>query len=185
MTPGKLVSFTIVGAVLVFFFSGIPSEAHRLELSVEKIFAPGENPEVRVSTSSKTEVEFRIYKIKDPVSYFADQKDPHTLEAEPTRRASDLPRMFRFLIFAFKDQLSKDLQTHLTLEFREKLRAILRLDKGVLAITKSEKKERARIQFDLYPVLDKYPFNPSMDLDFRGDQDCDEIRPNGERGLFG
>jgi hypothetical protein len=157
MTPGKLVSFTIVGAILVFFFSGVPSEAHRLELSVEKIFAPGENPEVRVSTSSKTEVEFRIYKIKDPVSYFADQKDPHTLEAEPTRRASDLPRMFRFLTFAFKDQLSKDLQTHLTSEFRENLRAILGLDKGVLAITKSEKKERARIQFDLYPVLDKYP----------------------------
>jgi len=158
----KLIFLTVVWVVLISFFSAPPSDAHYIGLSVEKIFAPGEKPEIKVSLSSKTEVEFRVYQIKDPVSYFANLQDPHYLQVDLKRKATDLPRMLRFLKSSFKEQLTESLQFHLTPQFRHNLREALGLDKGAisgeaLAPTRSEIQEKSRVRFDLYPVLDKYP----------------------------
>ncbi|MGH9661694.1 MAG: MG2 domain-containing protein, partial [Bryobacteraceae bacterium] len=55
-------------------------------VSSNRAFAPGEKPVVNLWTQNVDALEFRVYKINDPVAFFARLEDPHRFGARPPVR---------------------------------------------------------------------------------------------------
>lgn len=63
-------------AVLVFQLA-FPVHAGNFYLSSERVFAPGQKATVKLETAGVDELEFRVYELEDPRTWFNKQRDLH------------------------------------------------------------------------------------------------------------
>jgi len=120
------------------------------ELSTSSIFAPGEEVSFMADTMDVPALEFRLYRIDDPVAYFLDLSDPHypsmKTERETSGTAEILGGVKRKAIRLFRS----DYRSFLTGDFREETIVALGLPHS------SDPESPAPDSYDLYPVLEGY-----------------------------
>jgi uncharacterized protein YfaS (alpha-2-macroglobulin family) len=70
-------------AVLAFVLA-LPSaaQASRFYLSTERVFAPGQAPQVKLEANGVSSLDVRLYKLDDPRAWFDKQRDLHRPEEE-------------------------------------------------------------------------------------------------------
>jgi uncharacterized protein YfaS (alpha-2-macroglobulin family) len=80
---------TSFSAILLAFFaatSAIPVAAkdapRSFSLSTSRTFAPGESVKIELTAHNVPELEFRVYKVRDPQKFFAGLKDLHSFGAQ-------------------------------------------------------------------------------------------------------
>ncbi|MGH9721326.1 MAG: hypothetical protein ACRD8O_14025, partial [Bryobacteraceae bacterium] len=66
-------------------------------LTSNRTYAPGEKPAILMWSSNITSLEFRIYRVKDPIAFFQKLENVHSFgDAPPDRQPRQLTRIERF-----------------------------------------------------------------------------------------
>ena len=71
-------------------------ETRYFSLVSNRTFAPGEKASVTVSSSGMGSLEFRVYRVNDPVKFFERLEDPHQFGGQSPRPERDLTWLERF-----------------------------------------------------------------------------------------
>jgi hypothetical protein len=104
-------------------------------ISTSKTFLPGEQIGIRLYASGVDELEFRIYKVKDPVAFFEGLDDPHQFghvsETEEVETPSLLERFYDW-----KQQLWDEIRDFFRLQFSAASRAAIRAEEARASGTK-------------------------------------------------
>ncbi|MGD0841231.1 MAG: MG2 domain-containing protein [Candidatus Acidiferrales bacterium] len=104
-------------------------------ISTSKTFLPGEQIGIRLYASGVDALEFRIYKIKDPVAFFERLDDPHQFghvsEAEQITTPTLLERFYDW-----KQQLWYEIRDFFRFQFSARSRAAIRAKEARAAGTK-------------------------------------------------
>ncbi|HEU0140448.1 MAG TPA: MG2 domain-containing protein [Bryobacteraceae bacterium] len=98
----------VIGAA--FLLLGVPSVAQLDEgreyfsLNTEKTFAPGDKPTVRLWAQGVDTLQFRVYRVKDPVKFFANLPDPHRFGGQPPRPPRELTVLEQFHLWKYRSR---------------------------------------------------------------------------------
>jgi uncharacterized protein YfaS (alpha-2-macroglobulin family) len=90
----------LIWAVALLAVAPIPAqeeeEARYFSLISSRTFAPGEKASVTVSSSGVGSLEFRVYRVNNPVNFFEKLEDPHQFGGRSPRPARELTWLERF-----------------------------------------------------------------------------------------
>lgn len=79
-------------ALLATLAVAAPASAARFYLSTERVFAPGQQPQVRLEANGVSALDVRLYRIDDPRAWFDAQTDLHRPSADNRKpRPASLP----------------------------------------------------------------------------------------------
>jgi uncharacterized protein YfaS (alpha-2-macroglobulin family) len=137
----KSVSRRAMLLLSIVFLAGIVPAGVRGEdegyfsISTNKTFLPGEQIGVRLYASGVDALEFRVYKIKDPVAFFERLDDPHQFghvsETEQVEAESWIEK-----IYDWKQQLWDEIRDFFRMQFSWKSRARIRTEEARVSGTK-------------------------------------------------
>lgn len=97
-------------------------------LNSNKTFASGESPEISVWATNVTQLEFRVYKVRDPLAFFANLDEPHRFGGRAPRHPAPrtpLESFHRWKI-TMRNALRDLFRAQYTPEDRERIRAWMR-----------------------------------------------------------
>jgi len=134
---------------LALFAGALPASAQDEEptsnepffqISSQQTYAPAQEPKVEIRFRQVDHLDFRIYRVKDPIQFFAKLRDAHSFGSEKQELAHALTWLERF--HAWK----RDLR----LEIREFFRSQLRYDtRHVYHETRLAQQKQKRIKLDV------------------------------------
>jgi uncharacterized protein YfaS (alpha-2-macroglobulin family) len=94
-------------------------------LSSSRSYSPGEKPSVQLWADGVNQLQFRVYKVKDPVAFFRQLEDPHRFGGQaPPRAQPELTPLERF--HAWKLQLKSELRNFIRAQYTGESRAEIR-----------------------------------------------------------
>jgi len=74
----KRLTFLVLSLVLLAGTASAKDAPRSFSLSTSRTFAPGESVKIQLFARNVPQFEFRVYKVKDPVKFFAGLKDVHS-----------------------------------------------------------------------------------------------------------
>ena len=87
-------------------------------LNSSRTFAPGEQPQVNLTTTNVSDLAFRVYRIKDPFTFFGNLEDPHMFGGQAQRPPHEQTLIERF--HAWKRSLRDDIRWGVRDQFTDK-----------------------------------------------------------------
>lgn len=97
MRPNKRIFWRpILWALLACLLTAQEEESHYFSLVSNRTFGVGEKASVTVSSSGMGSLEFRVYRVNDPVKFFEQLEDPHQFGGTHPRPERDLTLLERF-----------------------------------------------------------------------------------------
>jgi alpha-2-macroglobulin len=130
MRPGALARRALSLLAVVLLAGIVPAGVRGADdgyfsISTNKTFLPGEQIGIRLYASGVDELEFRIYKIKDPVAFFERLDDPHQFghvsEQEEVNQESWLEKFYDW-----KQDLWDEIRDFFRMQFSWRSRAAIR-----------------------------------------------------------
>ncbi len=115
-------------ALVVFPLISQQEDEAYFGLNSNQTFASGESPEVSVWATNVTQLEFRVYKVSDPLAFFANLDEPHRFGGRAPRRPAPrtpLESFHRWKI-SMRNALRDLIRAQYTAEDRERIRAWMR-----------------------------------------------------------
>src|SRR5262245_37040475 len=88
MTSLRLVTLILVGLLTTTAYAqpagatGNQSETPAFALSSSEIFTSRDNPAINLTFRRVTQLDFRVYRVRDPFAFFAGLRDPHQMGSE-------------------------------------------------------------------------------------------------------
>ncbi len=134
-----LLTFTLCGQV--------DDQQPFFSLSSARTFAPGEKATVELSAVDVAALDFRVYRVKDPVAFFGKLEDPHQFGGQAARPARELTAIERF--HRFKRQWHGAMRN----VFREQFSNEAWADVRMLGHSKGDEKETGVTNFAAAPLL--------------------------------
>ena len=119
---------TLAAAVIVASVLPIPAQEPTqpyFSLSTSKTFAPGEKPTIQMWSQNVDSLEFRVYRVKDPILFFQKLEDVHRFGAAPEpRKKKDLTLIERFhaVKVRARDKVRNSFRAQYTPDSREAIR---------------------------------------------------------------
>ena len=117
--------------VLAALVVGAPTVAQEEEtraffsLSSSRSWAPGETPTVQLWADGVDSLQFRVYRIHDPVGFFAKLEDPHRFGGRARARPTDLTPIERF--HRWKRRIQAQMRDLVRRQYSPETRAAIRL----------------------------------------------------------
>lgn len=159
--PETRLVFTSVAALALL--SASPAEAQeRFYLSTDRIFAPGETPEVKLEAKGLPSLELRVYRIEDPRAYFDAQSDLHRpKEAVAAPRSTTASILGRALRRGMQEELQQ-LRWKLAPEGRRALKqAFPKLHASALEGPSGHRPEQVVPLLEEHPLVDVWDYGLS------------------------
>jgi uncharacterized protein YfaS (alpha-2-macroglobulin family) len=116
-------------------------------LSSARTFAPGEKPTVELSAVDVAALDFRIYRVKDPVAFFGKLEDAHNFGGQAQRPPRELTAIERF--HRFKRSWHSTMRN----TFREQFSNEAWADVRTVGHGKNDEKETGVTNFAAAPLL--------------------------------
>lgn len=149
----------VVAAMVLCACAARAQEAN-FSLSTERIYGPGEKVSVTLSSLDLDEMEFRVYRIKDPLTFFLNQEDIHN--PAPVRRT--------------RTRTGRDLIGEFIQTAKDRYRSVLRMVTGSGARGKAVEDMDIRAEtwktapkiapiLKQYPLIKKWQFEPESSVD--------------------
>src|SRR5262245_29131567 len=89
LTPPGI--FRIACAALILALTVSPAQQDEgrayFSVSTNRSYAPGERASVQLWADGISQLQFRLYKVRDPVAFFRQLEDPHRFGGQGPRRA--------------------------------------------------------------------------------------------------
>lgn len=168
-------------ALVVFPLVSQQEDEAYFGLNSNQTFASGESPEISVWATNLTQLEFRVYKVRDPLTFFANLDEPHRFGGRALRHPA--PRTpietFHRWKVAMRNALRDVFRAQYTSEDRERIRAWMR---GPAPETK-----KPAMQFAQLPVLNERQLVTSWKQPVQAGERWNSINvpvPVREKGLY-
>jgi hypothetical protein len=121
-SQGSFVTRTIRGLVLLPLLIVAPGicqvdETAYFTLNSAKTFAPGETPSINFTAWNVKQLEFRVYRVNDPVRFFEQLEDAHTFGGGIRRKRRNETWVER--LHTWKHSLRRDIRASLRGQFSE------------------------------------------------------------------
>ncbi len=124
MRPARL---AVAALVLAFLAPTVAQEDRKpyFSLASNRTWLPGEKPTVQMWSQHVTSLEYRIYRIKDPVAFFQKMEDPHRLG--PGMAAPRKKREITLIekIHRFKKSFRESFRDSLRAQFSDPSRSVI------------------------------------------------------------
>jgi hypothetical protein len=75
---------------------GTPSKEPSFSVSSRQTYAPSQQPKIWISFRQVDHLDFRVYRIKDPIQFFSKLKDAHSFGSEKAELAREKTWLERF-----------------------------------------------------------------------------------------
>jgi uncharacterized protein YfaS (alpha-2-macroglobulin family) len=121
----------VSASVLVALLLGAPTVAQEEEsraffsLSSSRSWAPGETPAVQLWADGVDTLQFRVYRINDPVAFFSRLEDPHRFGGRARARPTELTPIERF--HQWKRRMQAQMRDLVRRQYSAETRAAIRL----------------------------------------------------------
>ncbi|MCP5109920.1 MAG: alpha-2-macroglobulin, partial [bacterium] len=93
-------------------------------LASNRTYAPGENPSIQLWATGLNELQFRVYRVNDPVKFFTQLEDPHEFQASAPAPKPDETPIERF--HRWKSRLRARLRNIVRAQYTADSRATIR-----------------------------------------------------------
>ncbi|MCC6262019.1 MAG: alpha-2-macroglobulin [Bryobacterales bacterium] len=150
-------------------------------LNSNQTFASGESPEISVWATNLTQLEFRVYKVRDPLTFFANLDEPHRFGGRAPRHPA--PRTpietFHRWKITMRNALRDVFRAQYTPEDRERIRAWMR--------GPAPEAKKPVMQFAQLPVLNERQLVTSWKQPVQAGERWNSINvpvPVKEKGLY-
>ncbi len=119
---------------------GAASTEPSFSVSSRQTYAPSQQPKVWVSFREVDHLDFRVYRVKDPIQFFSKLKDAHSFGSEKAELAREKTWLERF------HEWKRDLRASIRDFFRSQLRYETRLR---FHSSRMQQQKRQRIPLDV------------------------------------
>ncbi|MBY0373104.1 MAG: hypothetical protein K2Q23_03870, partial [Bryobacteraceae bacterium] len=124
----KSIGWLLAGLLALPIIGQEPNELRYFSLTTNRSFSPTEKPFVEAWTSGVGALEFRVYRVKDPLAFFEQLEDPHSFGGQVpprlNRRQSWLEK-FRSWKLSTRDSIRDSFRYQFTRPARANIREFL------------------------------------------------------------
>ena len=142
-----------LSALIAFSFGAYGQESESTEssstepvfsVSSSQTYAPSQNPTINIEFRQVDHLDFRVYRVKDPIQFFAKLRDAHSFGSEKRELAHRQTWLERF------HDWKRDLRLSIRDFFREQLQYQTRYQRHEASLRKREKERRIPLDLTAY-----------------------------------